>query len=217
MNKKLISSILVIALLNLVGCYSFESVTLNEYKQVEEEEGKPDEIFVKTIYNKEYHFADPNFYIENDTLYGTGKLLRSTEAITFEERISISEIDSIQLYYFGQKYPTPVTVSQYQKIEAESGKADEIYLTKNDSTKYHFMKNDYYIENDTLYGKGKFLPIEKDQPFEGNIALTEVESIRVETYDTTQTLLIWVPLGSIIGLGILVLIVFVSGGVNVKG
>ena len=210
MHKKLISSILVVALLNLVGCYSFESLNVPEYKQFVEEEGKPDEIYVKTKDIQEYHFSESNFNVENDTLYGTGKLLRSTEAITFEERISISEIDSIELYYFGQKYPTLVTVSQYQKIEAESGKADEIYLTKNDSTKYHFMKNDYYIENDTLYGKGKFLPIEKDQPFEGKIAFTEVEFIKLETYDKTQTLLIWVPIGTIAVLGILVFIGFAT-------
>ena len=216
MNKKLISSLLVIALLNLVGCYSFESVTVPEYKQFVEEEGKPDEIYVKTKDSHEYHFLESNFNVENDTLYGTGKLLRSTEAITFEERISISEIDSIQLYYFGQKYPTLVTVSQYQKIEAESGKADEIYLTKNDSTKYHFMKNDYYIENDTLYGKGKFLPIEKDQPFEGSIAFTEVESIKIETYDTMLSILGITPLAIIIAAASIALIVLVSGGVNTK-
>ena len=216
MSKKLISSILVIALLNLVGCYSFESVTVPEYKQFVEEEGKPDEIYVKTKDIQEYYFSESNFNVENDTLYGTGKLLRSTEAITFEERISISEIDSIELYYFGQKYPTLVTVSQYQKIEAESGKADEIYLTKNDSTKYHFMKNDYYLENDTLYGKGKFLPIEKDQPFEGNIALTEVESIKIETYDTMLSILGMTPVVIIVAAATIALIVLVSGGVNPK-
>ena len=216
MHKKLISSVLVVALLNLVGCYSSESVNVPEYKQFVEEEGKPDEIYVKTKDIQEYHFSESNFNVENDTLYGTVKLLRSTEAITFEERISISEIDSIQLYYFGQKYPTLVTVSQYQKIEAESGKADEIYLTKNDSTKYHFMKNDYYIENDTLYGKGKFLPIEKDQPFEGNIALTEVESIKIETYDTMLSILGITPLAIIIAAASIALIVLVSGGVNTK-
>ena len=80
-----------------------------------------------------------------------------------------------------------MNVSQYQKIEAESGKPDEIYLISNESKKYHFMKNDYYIENDTLYGKGKFLSIEKEQPFEGNIAFSEVESIKIETYDQTLT------------------------------
>jgi len=128
MNKKLISGILVIALLNLVGCYSFESVTVPEYKQFVEEEGKPDEIYVKTKEIQEYHFADSNFHIDQDTLYGNGILLRSTEEITFEDKISLNEIDSIQLYYFGQKYPSLVTVSQYQKIEAESGKPDEIYF-----------------------------------------------------------------------------------------
>jgi len=216
MNKKLISSVLVITLLNLVGCYSLESVTVLEYQKIEEEDGKPNEIYVKTKDSQEHHFSESNFNVENDTLYGTGKLLRSTEAITFEERISISEIDSIELYYFGQKYPTLVTVSQYQKIEAESGKADEIYLTKNDSTKYHFMKNDYYIENDTLYGKGKFLPIEIDQPFEGNIALTEVESIRVETYDKWMTVLLVTPIATIAVIGILVLIASATGGLKVS-
>ena len=34
MNKKLISSLLVIALLNLLGCYSLESVTVPEYQKV---------------------------------------------------------------------------------------------------------------------------------------------------------------------------------------
>jgi len=79
------------------------------------------------------------------------------------------------------------------------------------------MKNDYYIENDTLYGKGKFLPIEKDQPFEGNIALTEVESIRVETYDKWMTVLLLTPIVTIAVIGILVLIVSATGGLKFKG
>ena len=126
MNNKLISSLLVIALLNLVGCYSFESVTVPAYKQFVEEEGKPDEIYVKTKDIKEYHFSESNFNIENDT----------------------------------------------------------------------------------LYGKGKFLPIENEQPFEGNIALSEIESIRVETYDKWLTFLLVTPIAIIGTIGILALLYF---------
>jgi len=210
MYKKLISSILVVALLNLVGCYSFESISVPEYKQVEEEEGKPDEIYVKTIDSHEYRLTDSKFHIENDTLYGKGILLLSKEELIFEERLALNEIDSIQLYYFGQKYPTLVTVSQYQKIEAESGKPDEIYLTKNDSTRYHFMKNDYYIENDTLYGKGKLSPSDREQPFEGKIALSEIESIQVETSDTFETRIFIGFITAIAVVGILVFIVLAT-------
>ena len=78
MYKKLVSSILVVAVLNLLGCYSFKSVTVPEYKQVEEKEDKPDEIYVITKDDQEYHFADSNFYFENDTLYGTEILVIDT-------------------------------------------------------------------------------------------------------------------------------------------
>lgn len=205
MSKKLISSILVVALLNLVGCYTLQPITVPEYKQVEKEEGKPDEIFVKTNEPIEYHFSDSNFYIENDTLYGNGILLQSKEEITLEKKFAISEIDSIQLYYFGQKYSNPVTFSHYQKIEAEKGEPEEIYLTKYDSTKHHFLKNDYYIENDTLYGKEIFLPNDKEQPFEGKIAISEIESIQMELYDEDKVIGAWV--GALLGIGLGILII----------
>jgi len=204
MYKKLISSILVVALLNLVGCYTIQSVSVPEYKQVEKEEGKPDEIFVKTNEPLEYHFSDSDFYIEKDTLYGNGILLQSKEEITLEKKFAVSEIDSIQLYYFGQKYSNPVTFSHYQKIEAEKGEPEEIYLTKYDSTKHHFLKNDYYIENDTLFGKEIFLPNEKEQPFEGKIALSEIESFQIDLYDESET--IWAVVSILLGITLIILI-----------
>ena len=92
-------------------------------------------------------------------------------------------------------------VSQYQKIETETGKPDEIFLTKNDNTKNQFMKNDYFIENDTLYGKGKLI-LEGEQQFDRKIALSEIESINVESLNEVNTSL------SIVGL-IAVIVIFV--------
>ena len=188
MYKKFISSILVFALLNLFGCYSSEFVTVAEYKQMEEE-GKPDEIYVKTKDYREYHFSDSNFYIENDTLYGIAILLSGEEGLPFEAEFAFWEIESIQTENYGH-----MTVSTYQMIEAESGKPDEIYLTKYDNTRYHFIKNDYYIENDTLFGKGKLI-IDREQQFIGEkqsdrkIALSEIESIKFESLNEVNTLL----------------------------
>ena len=97
MYKKLISSILVIALLNLVGCYSFQSVTVPEYKQVEEEEGKPDEIYVLTKDGEKYHFLWANFYIVNDILYGKGKLLLGDREELIDKKIALSDIVLIEV------------------------------------------------------------------------------------------------------------------------
>ena len=97
MNNKFISVILVVTLLNLAGCYSSQSVTVPEYKQVEEEEGKPDEIYVKTKDNQEYHFYYPSFDIENDTLYGKGVRIVSEKEILFEGELALSDIESIEI------------------------------------------------------------------------------------------------------------------------
>ena len=188
--KKIISSILVVALLNLLGCYSSNLVTVPEYKQVEEEEGKPDEIYVKTEDYREYHFPDSDFYIENDTLYGKAKLLYGEEGLPFEGKIALGEIESIQFERYYK--PKILSVYEFQKFEAVSDKPDEIYLTKYDSTRYHFMKNDYYMVNDTLFGKGKIIidggqQLHRENQLDRKLALSEIESIEVKNLDTVST------------------------------
>ena len=99
MYKKLISNILVVALLIQVGCYSSEVVTVTEYKQFEEEEGKPDKIIVTTRDFETYHFfLDSGYYIENDTLYGKGILFVNDEVQPFDGKgkIALSDIASFQ-------------------------------------------------------------------------------------------------------------------------
>ncbi|MDH3268696.1 MAG: hypothetical protein OEM46_07560 [Ignavibacteria bacterium] len=209
MYKKLIASVLVVALLNLFGCYSFEAITVPEYEQVEKEEGKPGEIYVKTKDSQEYHFSESNFYIENDTLYGKEISLQSEIEPPFEGKFALTEIKSIQLEDFGQKYPSLMTVSQYQKIEAESGKPDEFYFTKIDSTKYRFMKNDYHIEKDTLYGKG-FLILDKEQPLVRKIALSNIAFIEVDSINWLNTSLL--SLGIAVVAFILFLVIAYASG-----
>ena len=91
MHKKIISSILVVALLNLLGCYSSDLVTVTEYNQIKEED-KPNDIIVKTKDSKGYHFQESNFYIENDTLFGKV----SPRERSIGGKIAFREIASIQ-------------------------------------------------------------------------------------------------------------------------
>jgi hypothetical protein len=181
MYKKLISSILVVALLNLLGCYSFEAVSVPEYKQVEEKEGKPDEIFIKTKDFQEYHFSDSNFYIEGDTLYWKEKVLISKKEKPFEGKFTLGDIESIQVEKIAQNYSvvTTMTISEYQNKLAESGKPDEIYLTTSNSSRYRFEKNDFYIEGDTLYGKGKLLLSDREELVGRKIARHRINRVRV--------------------------------------
>jgi len=96
MYKKVIISFLLRAFINFIaGCSSFHSVSVSEYKQVEEEEGKPIEIYVKTKANQWYHFTNSNFYIENDTLYGKGELLLNDEEGIINTKIALSDIESM--------------------------------------------------------------------------------------------------------------------------
>jgi hypothetical protein len=97
---KPISSILILGLMNLMGCYSLESVTVPEYKQVEEEKGKPDEIFVLTKDLEKYHFTNLNFYVETDTLYGKGEIILDDSGRPFEGAIALSDIVSIEIESF---------------------------------------------------------------------------------------------------------------------
>jgi len=110
MNKKLISSVLIIALLNLVGCYSQQSITVPEYKQIEKNEGKPVEIYVNTIYGQEYYFTDSNFYIENDSLFGKGILFTSEEDLPFEGKIALKRIDSFKMELYDESKTTWIII-----------------------------------------------------------------------------------------------------------
>ena len=97
MYKNLISSILVVALLNLMGCYSSELVKKTEYEQIYKSE-KADNIRVITQDSKEYKYTESNFHIENDTLYG--KLPLGYIGKLYDENIALSDIESIHYYNF---------------------------------------------------------------------------------------------------------------------
>jgi hypothetical protein len=185
MYKKVFISFILITFINLIaGCYSFQPVTVNEYKQIEEEDGKQNEIYVLAKDLQEYHFSDSNFYIENDTLFGKAKVM--ARELPFEGKFALEDIETIRVEYFASDYSSPTTVSQYQKIVAENGKPDEIYLTINDNKRYYFMNNDYYLANDTLYGKGNVI-VDREELIDKKIALSDIAVIKAEKINWVET------------------------------
>jgi len=86
MYNKLLSSLLVIALLNLIGCYSAREVTLNEVLTNDE----ISEITIKTKDSLSLSFEENDFYFSNDTL--KGKSSHSQIGEKFERAIPLSDI-----------------------------------------------------------------------------------------------------------------------------
>ncbi len=71
MYKKLISSILVFALLTqIVGCYTYQEITKEEFVQTEEYT----DLQVKTTNQYIYQFDEGDYTATEDSIYGSGKL-----------------------------------------------------------------------------------------------------------------------------------------------
>ena len=105
MYNKLLSSLLVIALLNLIGCYSAREVTLNEVLTNDE----ISEITIKTKDSLRLSFEENDFYFSNDTL--KGKSSHSQTGEKFERAIPLSDIIRFESIEFdGAKTATTTVI-----------------------------------------------------------------------------------------------------------
>jgi len=105
MYNKLLSSLLVIALLNLIGCYSSREVTLNEVLTNDE----ISEIKIKTKDSLSLSFEENDFYFSNDTL--KGKSSHSQTGEKFERSIPLSDIIRFESIEFdGAKTATTTVI-----------------------------------------------------------------------------------------------------------
>jgi hypothetical protein len=98
--KKILSSILLVSLLNLfVGCYSYKAITVQEYNKIEKED-KPDDIRVMTKDYQVYQFSDSNFYIKDDTLYSKNQIFSNDNKELTERKIALTDIADIEIKKF---------------------------------------------------------------------------------------------------------------------
>jgi hypothetical protein len=94
MYNKLLSSLLVIAFLNLIGCYSSREVTLNEILTNDE----ISEITITTKDSLRLSFEENDFYFSSDTLKGKSSHSRTSEKT--ERAIPLSDITSFESIEF---------------------------------------------------------------------------------------------------------------------
>lgn len=91
--------LLIIPISFTTGCYTFNSINVSEYEEVEEKDGKPNEIYVKTKDQQWYHFTNFNYHIENDTLYAEGinKTNTTVYGQTVDVKIALSDIQYVKI------------------------------------------------------------------------------------------------------------------------
>ena len=70
MYRKIISSIVFVSFLNLIGCYSYQTISEEELKKTEEY----GDLQIITKNQRTYEFDRGNYTLTEDSVYGSGKL-----------------------------------------------------------------------------------------------------------------------------------------------
>jgi len=99
MFKKLISSILAFALLTqIVGCYSYQEITKEEFSQAEEYS----DLRVRTKDQNWYEFNENDYTVNEDSIYGSGRNIFTpgSWAEDFTGSISLNDIESMKIDKF---------------------------------------------------------------------------------------------------------------------
>ena len=104
--KKLISNLLVVALLTqIVGCYSYQEITKEEFTQAE----KYTDLQLRTKSQSIYKFDEGSYTVMEDSIYGSGikKLKHSNKR--FEDYTGSVYLEDIESFEF-DKFDTVITV-----------------------------------------------------------------------------------------------------------
>jgi len=206
MFKKLLISPLSVTLFNLfVSCTSYELVTPAEFIEIEKEE-RPNKLIIKTNDNHVFSLSNSSYDIKNDSLLWQEQITIDEKWIPFEGKIAFDEIQEVEYYDDKNDWTYTLSISEYRKIEEDNGKPAEIFVIKNDSVKYCFKIDDYYLDNDELIGKGKLFLNESEQIITKAIALSNIRSIEFEYVSVTNRIFRGVVFFSTIFLGLLILV-----------
>jgi hypothetical protein len=93
--KKYLVYFLLLSIINFIGCYSFETIRGTEIKNELERDNRRDLTIVTKDY-KEYQFDSFMYTVVNDSLLGTGTLLRLNKEIPYQGKIAVNDITDIE-------------------------------------------------------------------------------------------------------------------------
>ena len=95
MGKKLFISFIVLAFINLAGCYSVSEVSKEEFMATHNRDAY---LFTQNL--EKYHFKAGNYVIQNDTLKGVGeKEIPRIGEVPFKGFLPLNTVNSFQTEY----------------------------------------------------------------------------------------------------------------------
>lgn len=97
--KKIIITLTIISFMNLIGCYSYQTISREELNQAEEY--KDLQVITKNKYI--YEFDESNYTISEDSIYGSGNLkLISDEKVykDYEGSINFEDVEKLRMDKF---------------------------------------------------------------------------------------------------------------------
>ena len=86
---------LLFSLINLIGCYSYEHMRGTEIREELEQENRRDISIVTKDY-KEYQFNSFMYIVVDDSLLGTGTILRLNQQKPFQGKIAVNDITDVE-------------------------------------------------------------------------------------------------------------------------
>ncbi len=169
MKRYFISVLIPCLLFQLCGCYSMQEVGKEDFALV------PDYNKLKIITDeREFTFNQGDYSFKNDTISGVGlTLLLKNYYQPFEGKISVYDVENVEI----------------AKMNNLKDTASVTVWTKEKEFVFKYEKSCYSIKNDTIYAKGKYRLINNvEEPFDGNIDLTDVKEIQMEEVDVAGTI-----------------------------
>jgi len=147
-------------------------ITKDEFR----EDSDYPELLVKTS-EKEIKFEQGYYYLQDDTIYGNGecKLLDKNRMVDqlFQGKIAINDAKKIK-------------TSELDLTFGYDG-----FIAKTDKKQFVFDESTYFIEVDTLYGKGKcisrIISGKSFESFDGGISLNDIEEIQTDNFNFIST------------------------------
>jgi len=189
MNSRFISSILIAAILNLSGCYSFQTVS------EEEKVGSrpPEDKQIKVILNngnevrvKAYHHT----YVDSSENYiiGTGKkIIDEKVEMKYEGRLYDNQLDTCEILLIDEKECLSCFMRDNSRIVFEDGKY--LRITPK-SEKGLWLTGNIYIPNEISYTTEKI---------SGLVHQNDIDEIKIEKLDTENTILLSIGLAAVVG------------------
>ena len=187
--KKHIATVLVVAVLNLTGCYSFQTVSSNRTNDFYPPEDKPIKLILNNgneVKAEAYHHT----YVDSATYYiiGTGKkIINEKIELKYEGRLYNDVVDTCKIFLIEQKDCLSCLIKDNSRIVFEEG--NYIQITP-ESEKGLWLTGDMYMPNEISRTTKKI---------SGLINQNDIAEIEIEKLNPDATVLFSIGLAIVVG------------------